>query len=176
MKVIFNAAVTHSPISNRVHTVSKLHRPGFTRIDPHRNPCQFLRISWLRYGEKTFWVMFKFFLQIFQFRINIRIEPVRTVSTRFNPQRKTASTFVYHITFIVTIRIWSWWKWAKWEVIYATVTNRRISNRVHTELKIVSTRFHPHRNTCQFLRILGATIRRRKHFGHVQNFCAFQTV
>jgi hypothetical protein len=38
------ATVTHSLISNRVHTVSKPYRPGFTRIDPHRNPCQFLRI------------------------------------------------------------------------------------------------------------------------------------
>jgi hypothetical protein len=34
-----NATVTHSRISNRVHTVSKPHRPGFTRTDPHRNPC-----------------------------------------------------------------------------------------------------------------------------------------
>jgi hypothetical protein len=42
----------------------------------------------------------------FQFRINIRIEPVRTASTRFNPQGKTASTLVvYRMTFIVTIRI-----------------------------------------------------------------------
>jgi hypothetical protein len=53
-------------------------------------------------------------------------------------------------------------------------------------IKTVSTRFQPyrpgstridsHRNTCQFLRIPGATIRRRKHFVHVQNFCASQTV
>jgi hypothetical protein len=42
-------------------------------------------------------------------------------------------------------------------------------------IKTISTWFHPH-STCQFLRILGATIRRRKHFGHVQNFCAFQTI
>jgi hypothetical protein len=88
-------------------------------------------------------------------------------------------------------------------MIYATVTHSRISNCVHTKLKpyrpgstriepgpygikTVSTRFHPyrlgstcidpHRNTCQFLRILGATIRWRKHFGNVQNFCASQTV
>jgi hypothetical protein len=46
------------------------------------------------------------FLQGFQFRINIRIEPVRTASTRFNPQRKTASTLVvFRMTFIITIRI-----------------------------------------------------------------------
>jgi hypothetical protein len=36
----------------------------------------------------------------------IRIEPVRTALTRFNPQRKTASTIVvYRMTFIVTVRI-----------------------------------------------------------------------
>jgi hypothetical protein len=46
------------------------------------------------------------FLQEFQFRINIRIEPVPTAPTRFNPQRKTASTFVaYRMTFKVTIQI-----------------------------------------------------------------------
>jgi hypothetical protein len=46
------------------------------------------------------------FLQGFQFRINIRIEPFRTAPTRFNPQRKTASTLVaYRMTFKVTIRI-----------------------------------------------------------------------
>jgi hypothetical protein len=76
------------------------------------------------------------FLQGFQFRINIRIEPLRTASIRFNPQRKTASTLIaYRMTFIVTIRIWSGWKWAEWVVIYATVTHNQISNRVHTELK-----------------------------------------
>jgi hypothetical protein len=47
------ATVTHSRISNRVHTVSIPYRPCFTRIDPHRNPCQFLRIPRLRSGEKT---------------------------------------------------------------------------------------------------------------------------
>jgi hypothetical protein len=46
------------------------------------------------------------FLQGCQFRINIRIEPVRTAPTRFNPQRKTASTLAaYRMTFKVTIRI-----------------------------------------------------------------------
>jgi hypothetical protein len=46
------------------------------------------------------------FLQGFQFRINIRIEPVRAAPTRFIPQRKTASTLVaYRMTFKVTIRI-----------------------------------------------------------------------
>jgi hypothetical protein len=141
----------------------KPYRPGFTRIDPHRNPCQFLRIPWLRYGEKTFLARVQKFLQGFQFHINIRIEPVRTAPTRFNPQRKTASTLAaYHMTFKVTIRIWSGWKWAKWVMIYATVTHSWISNRVHTELKpyrpgstriepgpywikTVSTRFHPFR-------------------------------
>jgi hypothetical protein len=44
------------------------------------------------------------------------------------------------------------------------------------EIKTVSTRFHPHRSTYQLLRILGATIRRRKHFGHVQNVCVSQRV
>jgi hypothetical protein len=39
-----NATVTHSRISNQVHTEIKLYQPGFTRIDPHRNLCQFLRI------------------------------------------------------------------------------------------------------------------------------------
>jgi hypothetical protein len=59
------ATVTHNRISNWVHTVLKSYRPGFTRIDPHRNPCQFLRIPWLRYGGKTFWVMLKFFCKDF---------------------------------------------------------------------------------------------------------------
>jgi hypothetical protein len=76
-----NATVTHSRISNQVHTVSKPYRPGFTRMDPHLNPCQFLRIPWRR---KIFLGHFQIFLQIFQFCINIRIEPVRTASTRFN--------------------------------------------------------------------------------------------
>jgi hypothetical protein len=45
-------------------------------------------------------------LQGFQFRINTRIETVRTAPTRFNPQRKTASTFVaYRMAFKVAIRI-----------------------------------------------------------------------
>jgi hypothetical protein len=130
-----------------------------------------------------------------------RFQPHRPASTR---SVKPHPNFVaYRMTFKVTIRIWYGWKWAKWVMIYATVTHSRISNHVHTELKpyrpgstliepdpygikTVSTRFHPywlsstcidpHRNTCQFLRILGATKRWRKHFGHVQNFCAFQTV
>jgi hypothetical protein len=69
-------------------------------------------------------------LQGFQFRINIRIEPARTASTRFNPQRKTASILVaYRMT--VTIRV----KMSRMVVIYTTVTHSRISNRVHTELK-----------------------------------------
>jgi hypothetical protein len=38
------ATVTHSRISNRVHSVSKPYRPRFSCIDPHRNLCQFLRI------------------------------------------------------------------------------------------------------------------------------------
>jgi hypothetical protein len=38
--------------------------------------------------------MFKKFLQIFQFRINILIELVRTTLIRFISQRKTALTFV----------------------------------------------------------------------------------
>jgi hypothetical protein len=46
------------------------------------------------------------FLQGFQFRINIRIEPVRTAPTRFKPQRKTALALVaYRMAFKVTIRI-----------------------------------------------------------------------
>jgi hypothetical protein len=43
-------------------------------------------------------------------------------------------------------------------------------------IKTVLTRFHSHRSTCQQLKIPGATIRRRKHFGHIQNFCTSQTV
>jgi hypothetical protein len=44
------------------------------------------------------------FLQGFQFCINIHIEPVRTAPTRFNPQRKTASTLVaYRMTFKVNL-------------------------------------------------------------------------
>jgi hypothetical protein len=38
-------AVIHSRISNRIHTELKLYRPGSTRTDPHRNPCQFLMDS-----------------------------------------------------------------------------------------------------------------------------------
>jgi hypothetical protein len=89
--------------------------------------------------------------------------PYWTGSTRFNPQRKTASTLVAcRMTFIVMIRIWSGWKWTKWLVFYATVTHSRISDRVQTELKpyrpgstridpdpywikTVSTQFHPFR-------------------------------
>jgi hypothetical protein len=60
--------------------------------------------------RKNFLCHVQTFLQGFQFRINIRInigiEPVRTASTSFNPQRKTASTLVaYRMTFIVTIRV-----------------------------------------------------------------------
>ena len=54
-----------------------------------------------------------------------------------------------------------------------TVTHSRISNRAHTELKpyqSASTRIDPHRHPCQLLIDSGATIRRRKSFGHVQKF------
>jgi hypothetical protein len=76
---------THSRISNRVHTELKPYRPGFTRIDPHRNPCQFLRIPWLRYGEKTFWVVFTNVCKDFNFvliSVLNRFEPHRPASTR----------------------------------------------------------------------------------------------
>jgi hypothetical protein len=136
---------------NRIDPVS----PAETRIVTRVNSWGFRDYDT---AKKLFGSCSNFFLPIFQFRINIRIEPVRTASTRFNPQRKTAKTLViYRMTFIVTIRIWSGWKWAEWVVIYATVTNSRISNRVHTELKphrTGSTRIDPHRNTCQFLRSL----------------------
>jgi hypothetical protein len=74
------------------------------RFHPHCNPCQFQRILRLRYSEKkNFLGHVQKCLQGFQFRINICIEPVRTASTRFNPQRKTASTLVtYSMAFIVS--------------------------------------------------------------------------
>jgi hypothetical protein len=56
--------------------------------------------------RKTFLGRVQKFLRGFQFRINIRIEPVRTATTCFNPQRKTASTLIaYRMTFIVTILV-----------------------------------------------------------------------
>jgi hypothetical protein len=54
--------------------------------------------------------------------------PASTCSVKLHPP-------LCRMTFIVTIRIWSRWKWAEWVVIYATVTHSRILNRVHTELK-----------------------------------------
>jgi hypothetical protein len=75
-----NATVTYSRIPNRVHTVSKPYRPRFTRVDQHHNPCQFLRISWLRYGGKTFCVMFKIFCKDF-------ISVLISVLNRFEPRR-----------------------------------------------------------------------------------------
>jgi hypothetical protein len=118
--------------------------------------------------RKTFWVMFKIFLHIFQFCINIRIEPLRTASTRFNPQRKTASTLVvYRMTFIVTDLI---------RVKMSRMGGNLCYSRKQPDfepgpygIKTVSTRFHPHRNTCQFLRILGATIRPCSKFLCVSN-------
>jgi hypothetical protein len=95
-----------------------------------------------RRRKKNFLGFVQKFLQGFQFRINIRIEPVRTASTRFNPQRKTASTLVaYHMIFIVTIRV---------------KMSRRGGNLFysHTQpdfepvpygIKTVSTRFQPYR-------------------------------
>jgi hypothetical protein len=56
--------------------------------------------------QKNFLDLVQNFLQGFQFRINIRIELVRIVLTRFNPQCKTAATLkcrTIHET--VTIRI-----------------------------------------------------------------------
>ena len=62
-----------------------------------------------------------------------------SVLNRFEPHRPSSTRSIYnridHMTFIVTIQIWSGWKWAEWVVIYATVTHSRISSRVHTELK-----------------------------------------
>ena len=58
--------------------------------------------------------------------------------------------------------------------IYATVIHGRISNRVHTELKPYrpgSIRINTYRNPWEFLMDSWGTIRRRKIFGHVQNFC-----
>jgi hypothetical protein len=77
------ATVTRSQISNRVHTVSKPYRPDFTRMDLHRNPCQFLRIPWLPYGEKPFWVVFKNFYNDFN-------SVLISVLNRFEPLRPAA--------------------------------------------------------------------------------------
>jgi hypothetical protein len=89
-------AVTHSWISNQVHTEFKPYRPGSTHIDPHRNPCQYLMDSgstiWRR---KKFWSCSKF-LHGFQFRIDIRIDPVLTALTRINLQCTTALILVIY--------------------------------------------------------------------------------
>jgi hypothetical protein len=76
-------AVTHSQISNRVHTELKPYRPSSTRIDPHCNLCQFLMdsVSTIR-RRKKFWSCSKF-LHWFRFHIDICIGPVRTALTRF---------------------------------------------------------------------------------------------
>jgi hypothetical protein len=177
-----NATVTHSRISNRVHTVSKSHRRGFTRIDPHRYPCQFLRIPWLRYGKKTFWVMFKNFCK-YSNSVSIsvlnRFELHRPASTRIDPCR---IPYDIHIHDPDLIRV----KMSRMGGnLYYSHTQPDFEPGPYG-IKTVSTRFHPyrpcstrtdpHRNTRQFLRILGVTIRRRKHFGHVQNFRFSQTV
>jgi hypothetical protein len=75
-------AVTQSRISKRVHTELKPYRPGSTRIDPHRNPCQFLMDSGSTIRRrKKFWSCSKF-LHGFWFRSGIRIDPVLTALTR----------------------------------------------------------------------------------------------
>jgi hypothetical protein len=89
-------AVTNSRISNRVHTELKPHRPGSTRIDLHRNPCQFLMDSGSTVRQRNkFWSCSKC-LHRFWFRIDIRIDPVLTALTRINPQCKTALILVVY--------------------------------------------------------------------------------
>jgi hypothetical protein len=79
----FNATVTHSRISNRVHTELKPYRPSFTRIDPHRNPCQFLRIPYYDTAKKLFGSCSKIFE-----RISIPYQyPYWTGSNRTDPCR-----------------------------------------------------------------------------------------
>jgi hypothetical protein len=77
----FGNAVTHSRISDQVHTELKPHQPGSTRIDPHRNPCQFLMDSGSTIRQrKKFWSCSNFLLG-FRLRIDIRIDPVLTTLT-----------------------------------------------------------------------------------------------
>jgi hypothetical protein len=64
------------------------------RIDPVSVSIPEDSVTTIR--RKTFCCHVQKFLQIFRFRINIRIKPVQTASTRFNPQRKTASTLVVY--------------------------------------------------------------------------------
>jgi hypothetical protein len=74
----------------------KTYRPGSTRIDPHRNPCQFLMDSESTMRRrKKFWSCSKF-LHGFRFRSGIRIYPVLTALIRINPQCKTALTLVVY--------------------------------------------------------------------------------
>jgi hypothetical protein len=132
--------------------------------------------------QKNFLGHVQKFLQGFQFRINICIEPVRTASTRVNPQRKTASTLVIHSHDPDLIRV----KMSRMGGNLSYSHKQQVFEPGPYKFKTVSTRFHPyqpgstridpHRSMCQLLKILGATTRRRKHFGHVQNFYASQTV
>jgi hypothetical protein len=72
------------------------------------------------------------------------------------------------MTFIVTIQIWSGWKWAEWMVIFATATHSQILNRVHTELKP----YQPS-SICIVTRVnswgfLGLRYGWKKHYGYVK--------
>jgi hypothetical protein len=85
-------------------------------------------------------------LQGFQFRFNIRIEPVRTASTRFNPQRKTALTLVaYRMAFILTIRILIRVKMSRMGGDLCYSHKQPDFEPVPYGIKTVSTRFHPYR-------------------------------
>ena len=77
---------------------SKPYWPGFTRIDPRCNPCQFLRIPWLRYGEKSFWVMLKIFCKDFK-------SVLISILNRFKPHRP-ASTFSAKVHRHLSLTAW----------------------------------------------------------------------
>jgi hypothetical protein len=175
-KLHSNATVTHSRISNWVHTISKPYRPGFTRIDPHRNPCQFLWIPWLRYNEQNGLVMFKKFCKDFNsvlISVLNRFESHWSASTRIDPCH-ISHDIHSHDPDLIRVKM-------------SRMGGNLCYSHTHPDfepgpygIKPVSTQFHPywpgstgtdpHRNMCQFLRIPGATTRR------VQNFCASQTI
>jgi hypothetical protein len=98
---------------------------------------------------------------------------LRCSCSKFNALWNFFSKYLIFSKWVVTV--------LEWMVIYATVTQSRFRtgsirnvNRIDPVPPVFTK--DPHRNMCQFLRIPGATIRRRKHFCHVQNFCASKTV